>query len=68
MHTIVGKQPTMGTSIKDVGNLEGWEKSNFIEICQRTEVKKTAHIGEGGVKKLEKCADVFYGRPLYEIN
>ena len=52
----------VGSSIKDVGKLEG-EGSKFLEICRWKEVKKCKH--EGGVcQNPGKIADVCYGWSL----
>ena len=55
-----------GSSIKDVGNLEEGKGSNWIEILRPDRSKKSAHMGERGVKIREKTADVFNGRSLKE--
>ena len=51
-----------GPSTKDVGNLEGLEADLYEE-------KNCRHMREGGKKegkKLEKCANIFYGWSIME--
>ena len=53
--------PWRRPSIKDVGNLEG-ERSKFLEICRRIEVKKCRNGGGRGVKKSKKSPTSFICR------
>ena len=50
----------LGSSIKDVGNLERGRIKNALKICRWKEVKN-ANMREGFVKTQKKSADVFYG-------
>ena len=43
----------------------GTEGSDLIEICQQTEVKKIAALGQGGVKNWKNAAMSVMDGPLY---